>query len=242
MKHNSKKTALITGANSDIAIAIAEMLVNSNYNLILTSKTASKLRKTAEKIRSKNPSSKVKLIPADLASIQEINKLVSKIKKSTASVDLIFNNAGIYHDNKIAFSGIDFRDYTQNQILENLNVGFVAPVTLIHQLVGIMPQGSRIINISGTFESGAKGWLPYYLSKKGLENLTVGLSDELEEKKILVNCISPSDTYTSTYKKFFPQYANKNSCLDPHEIAEMVKLLISERGNRVNGQILEMRR
>ena len=75
-----------------------------------------------------------------------------------------------------------------------------------------MHAGSKIINISGTFESGAKGWLPYYVSKKAIENLTVGLSQELRDKQIQVNCISPSDTLTESYQKFFPEYATPEDC------------------------------
>ena len=44
-----------------------------------------------------------------------------------------------------------------------------------------MGRGNSIINLSGTFESGGKGWLPYYVSKRALEDLTVGLSDEIRD-------------------------------------------------------------
>ena len=88
-----------------------------------------------------------------------------------------------------------------------------------------MPQGANIINISGTFENGAKGWLPYYVSKRGMEDLTLGLSQELKGKQININCISPSDTATEEYIKYFPEDAvdaNK-----PEDIANEVVNLIN---------------
>ena len=83
-----------------------------------------------------------------------------------------------------------------------------------------MPKKSKIINISGTFESGAKGWLPYYVSKKAIEDLTIGLAQELECKDIQVNAISPSDCATFAYKKYFPQYINE--AIAPEKIAQFV--------------------
>ena len=93
-------------------------------------------------------------------------------------------------------------------------VGFTAPTLLIHGLLGILGRG-KIINISGTFENGAKGWLPYYASKRAIEDLTIGLSEELKEKQIDVNCISPSDVATEEYVKYFPEDAkNANTSED----------------------------
>lgn len=89
-----------------------------------------------------------------------------------------------------------------------------------------MPSGSSVINISGTFENGAKGWLPYYVSKKAIEDFTVGLSEELEDKGIRVNCISPSDTATEAYKKYFPEYIDES--VDPSEIADFALKLVKD--------------
>lgn len=82
-----------------------------------------------------------------------------------------------------------------------------APTLLSHALIPLIPTGSSIINLSGTFENGGKGWLPYYVSKRAIEDLTIGLADELKDKGINVNYVSPSDTATDEYKRFFPEDA-----------------------------------
>ena len=113
-------------------------------------------------------------------------------------------------------------------VLDTFSVGLIAPTLLVHGLVSIMPQGSNIVNLSGTFENGAKGWLPYFVSKRGIEDLTKGLSEEFKDKQINVNCISPSDTATEEYKKYFPEDAiGANS---PETIAkETVNLINSNQ-------------
>ena len=119
-------------------------------------------------------------------------------------------------------------------------MGIIAPSLLTHAFIPLMSKGSRIINISGTFENGAKGWLPYYVSKKAIEDLTVGLSEDLKEKGILVNAISPSDTATDAYSKYFPQYINDAN--DPKEIAKFASYLCSEETTNINGKIFVIKK
>ena len=52
--------------------------------------------------------------------------------------------------------------------------------------------------------------------------MTVALAQELKEKDIQVNCISPSDTATEAYKKYFPQYIK--DAIEPEKIAEFSTL------------------
>ena len=102
-----------------------------------------------------------------------------------------------------------------------------------------MKQKSKIINLSGTFENGSKGWLPYYVSKRGIEDLTIALSQELKEKSIQVNCISPSDTATEAYSKFFPEYIDE--AIDPIEIAKKIVELCDEN-NTTTGKVIVMKK
>jgi tRNA(Arg) A34 adenosine deaminase TadA len=111
--------------------------------------------------------------------------------------------------------------------LKTYGVGFTAPTILIHGLIHMMPKDSQIINLSGTFENGAKGWLPYYSSKKALEALTYGLAEELMDRKIYVNGISPSDTATEAYKKWFPEYIEE--AIEPKKIAEKVIQILKSK-------------
>ena len=83
-----------------------------------------------------------------------------------------------------------------------------------------------ILNLSGTFENGGKGWIPYFVSKRAIEDFTVGLADELRDKSIRVNGVSPSDTATESYKKYFPEYIEDS--LDPKEVAKLISKIYFE--------------
>ena len=154
-------------------------------------------------------------------------------------INILVNVAGIWHGENQAYAGIELEKFENEVIYNTYMVGTVAPTLLAKELITVMPEGSRIVNISGTFSGGAKGWLPYYVSKRAIEDLTVGLSQELVEKEIYVNCISPSDVATEEYKKYFPEYIS--DAIEPEEIAKYAVKLCDEE-NKVTGKVIVVKK
>ncbi|KXK09225.1 MAG: Fatty acyl-CoA reductase [Microgenomates bacterium OLB22] len=175
------KTAVITGASTGIGRAIAYRLAEDGFHTILVARSEGGLSKTKALIQSAGGSSEV--ISADLSTIETIDDLVRKIQISHQQVDVLVNVAGIWHGKDIVFADTQFQDFDKKTIIDTIHVGTLAPLLLVHGLVPSMPSRSKIVNISGTFSSGAKGWLPYYVSKRAIEDLTVGLAEELMEKR-----------------------------------------------------------
>jgi len=218
-----EKVALVTGASSGLGRAISMALGGVEYQLILTSRT-------------NNIDSNI--IKADLSKVSSINRLIDKIKKQTDRIDVLVNVAGIWHGKTEVYAGIDLEKFNQKVILDTFMVGIVTPTLLVHGLIPLMPEKSKIINISGTFESGAKGWLPYYVSKRAIEDLTIGLAQELERKDIQVNAISPSDCATTAYKKYFPQYIDE--AIAPEKIAEFCLKLCHD--DKTTGKVFVLKK
>jgi 3-oxoacyl-[acyl-carrier protein] reductase len=199
------KFAIVTGASTGIGRATAIELGRNGVTVALVARSKEKLEETKKSVE--EVGGKGIVFEADLSNINSINNLIQSIKQETQQVDILVNIAGIWHGYDEVFAGKDFETFNQKVVLDTFSVGLIAPTLLVHGLVSIMPQGSNIINLSGTFENGAKGWLPYYVSKRSIEDLTQGLSEELKDKQINVNCISPSDTATEQYIKYFPEDA-----------------------------------
>lgn len=203
------KIALVTGANTGVGAAIAKKLENEGATVVRTSRT---LDSNHEKLTLK----------ADLTITDDINGLASFITEKFKHVDILVNCAAIWHTEDRALAGMDYQTFSESAITSTMRVGIEAPMLLVNKLLSIMPVGGKIVNITGTFENGAKGWLPYYVSKQALEIFTKGLSEELKDKDIQVNAISPSDTLTDAYKKFFPEEAKPENCVTPEQVAEEV--------------------
>jgi NAD(P)-dependent dehydrogenase (short-subunit alcohol dehydrogenase family) len=76
------------------------------------------------------------------------------------------------------------------------------------------------------------------VSKKAIEDLTIGLSHELRNQQIQVNCISPSDVATEAYKKFSPEDATSDNALQPEDVASLTLFLASKESDHITGQII----
>ncbi len=232
------KTAIVTGASTGIGRAIAIALAGDGYKVVLVARTQNRLDETKKLIDQSKGEAKVFVV--DLSDIKSINSFIANLKEETNKIDVLVNVAGIWHGENEVFAGKDFETFSQQTILDIFNVGTVAPTLLSHAFIPLMTKGGRIINISGTFENGAKGWLPYFVSKKAIEDLTIGLAEELKEKGILVNAISPSDTATEAYKKYFPQYIH--DAIDPDEIAKFAVYLCSSEADDITGKVFVLKK
>src|SRR5260221_4938431 len=211
------KTAIVTGASTGIGRAIAIQLAKEGATVGLIARSIDKLEETKKLVE--EVGGKGIVFPIDLSNLEQVNELIKDIKLKFEKIDILVNVAGIWHGKDEVYAGKDFETFDQKVILDTYMVGFTFPTLLIHGLLPLLANG-KIINISGTFENGAKGWLPYYASKRAIEDLTIGLSEELKGKGINVNCISPSDVATPEYIKYFPEDAkNANT---PEDIAKKV--------------------
>ncbi len=105
----------------------------------------------------------------------------------------------------------------------------------------------RVRNILFTLSSGyfcinsSYTFFRFFLnvSKRAIEDLTIALAKELEEKGIQVNCVSPSDTATSAYNKYFPQYMD--DAIAPELIAQKIAELCNEE-NTTSGKVIVMKK
>jgi len=210
------KTAIITGGSTGIGKTITQLLSKNGYKNILVAQSENKLKTVVSEII--NDGHKAEYYVVDLAKEEEIEQFISSIKSKYKTIDALLNIAGIWHNDNEVFAGRAFDSFNKKILKDTYAVGFTAPSLLVHGLLPRMKKGSHIINLSGTFENGAKGWLPYYASKKALEDFTYGLAEELKDRQIYVNGISPSDTATESYKKWFPEYIDE--LVSPEKIAD----------------------
>lgn len=220
------KYALVTGTSTGIGRAIAIELAKEGATVHLVARSEDKLKEIQKLIEGAGGIAWVR--QCDLGKVDEINKLVDEVKNETdfRDLDILVNVAGIWHGEDKPYSGINYEDFSQEIITNTMNVGIIAPMLLCNALIPEMQHGGSIINISGTFENGSKGWLPYYVSKRAIEDFTVGLAqdDQIINKKMKINCISPSDTATEEYIKYFPEDAKDANT--PEDVAKEVLNLI----------------
>jgi len=242
MKSLQGKIAVVTGASSGIGREIAVLFAKNGASVALLGRNKTKLEETKSIILKDNGNAKIFI--ADLQT--EAVAVAQAILKDFKKVDIVVNVAGVWHSDDKAYYGPRIWETEEKEIREVMEVGIIAPMLLTKTLLPKMVEQKygKIINISGTFENGAKGWLHYYVSKKAIEQFTIGLAEEVREHKIQVNCVCPSDTATDSYKKFYPpakKYEPFETCMNPKDIARLVLQYATDDFDFITGQIIVAR-
>ncbi len=97
------KTAIITGANKGIGLAVAKDLIAKNYQVILACRDATKGKMAKEFL-----GSSATFLELDLSKPSSINQFVNQINSDYSEIDVLYNNAGlIYRDFELTEEGYE---------------------------------------------------------------------------------------------------------------------------------------
>ena len=97
------KTAIITGANKGIGLAVAKSLISKNYEVILACRDISKGKMAKEFL-----GSSAKFLELDLSRPSSISQFVNQINSGYSEIDVLYNNAGlIYRDFELTEEGYE---------------------------------------------------------------------------------------------------------------------------------------
>lgn len=218
---------LITGASKGIGKVIAEELKQFG-NVYVTGRNEEALKSFEN------------YCVCDLASQTDV--LEEFIAKN--NIDILINNAGEY-----IYGAID--DVTQEQIDHIFKVNVIAPIKLISATTKIMKNNKwgRIVNIGSI--SGVMGEANaslYSSTKSALIGLTKALALELAEYNITVNTINPGWVDTDMGNSSCGEFSKEElvECIpqhrfvEPKEVADLVKYLISDNAKGVTGQSVNL--
>ncbi|MGD2169020.1 MAG: SDR family oxidoreductase [Chlamydiota bacterium] len=205
--------AVITGANRGIGLALCAQLTKKGYDVFaLCRKKSKELEKLPVKILEK----------VDVTNIASLEKAKTQIN---SPLDLIINNAGIYH--RDTFENIDF-----NEIALHFEVNSIAPLKVVKTFLPLLKSGSKVVMISSTSGSIANAdsgkSFSYKASKAALNMLSKNLAIFLKEKKIPVGIFHPG--YVKT------DMTSDEATLEPKESAQGLAKLIDELSLENSGE------
>lgn len=226
-----KKKILITGASKGIGESIAKTLAGLEFEVFITGRDESRLKKIAEEINAK-------YFAIDLLQPNSCEKLVDKI----GNIDILINNAGDY-----VWSEVEKTTDAEIERIFKLNLQI--PYKLISLAVPNMKnqKWGRIINIGSISGSvGEANASLYSASKAGLIGMTKALALELAEFGITVNVINPGWVKTDLVENAGLDLREEIDCvpqrrfIHPEEIAKMAEYLISDGAKGLTGQSLNL--
>ncbi len=232
------ETALITGASSDIGIAITKKLASMGYNVIIHYFKNKDAALNLEKEIIHNYCVKTLVVNADISSTNEVNNMINTILKEFPQIDVLINNAGIAIDN-------DIYDKTKEEFLRVLEINLIGTFLVTKEVSKNMKKGT-IINISSTdgIDTYNDLSMDYCASKAGINSLTKTLAMRFSNLKILA--LAPNWVKTKSVLEMDPQFLKnelarigQKELLTTEEVANKIKELIID-DNITSGSIIRL--
>jgi NAD(P)-dependent dehydrogenase (short-subunit alcohol dehydrogenase family) len=182
------KTAVVTGGNSGIGYATAQALKAAGAEVIITGRDAGKVERAAKELG-------VTGIVADSANVAALAKLADEVKAKFKSLDILFNNAGVFK--LTSFGSLDEKVFD-----ENMDINFKGAVFALEKLLPVLKDGASVINLSSAVATGGMAnTVAYTASKAAINALTRVAATELAPRKIRVNTVSPGPIATPIFGK-----------------------------------------
>jgi glucose 1-dehydrogenase len=243
------KNVLITGASSGIGKAVAIRFAQEGANVAINYNSgadgAEATRAEAEKASkaSGHPGNHL-TVQGDVADEQQVLRMFAQTLEKLGSLDILVNNAGI--QKPVPSEELEVRDFDRI-IGVNLRGAFLCAREAIRHFLAKKRAGV-IVNNSSVHEIIPKPkYLPYSVSKGGLENLTRTLALEYADRNIRVNSVAPGAIVTPINNAWIND-PKARAEVESHipmgrpgtaeEIAGVFAFLASDEASYITGQTL----
>ena len=199
--------ALVTGASSGIGLEFARQLAARGYNLLIISNVL-EINDAADSIHRDYPSLSVIPLVMDLSRQSSARELYEYTRAEEIEIEVLVNNAGVYHD-------IDILDDSEAFTSLILNLHMYTPAMLCYLFGQEMRERKHgyILNVcSVTSKIVAQRLGTYASTKSFLSAFTRSLHIELKPYGVYVTDVSPGAVDTGLFS--IPQWVTKaGKCL-----------------------------
>jgi 3-oxoacyl-[acyl-carrier protein] reductase len=236
---------LVTGAGRNIGRACALGLAEDGFDVALNGSSdraaCERVAREAEKL-----GATALVVMGDVGKSEDCKRIAGEALARFGTIDALVNNAAVR-------PGGGFLDMSEADWQRVMSVDLDAAIRLCRLcLPGMQDKGwGRIVNFTGMNAiHGHAGRAAVSVAKHGVWGLTKALAKEFGPKGITVNAISPGPIAADDPdQKNDPSGAHRRGTVarvplgrmgKPAEVAAAVRLLVSESGAFINGQMIQV--
>jgi len=236
-KRLARRVAVITGGSTGMGLATAKRFVLEGMDhVFITGRRKDVLDAAVAEIGEKATG-----VPGDVGNLSDLDRLYEAVKRYGRKLDVIFANAGIARQAPIENVDEKFFDLHFDANVKGLFFSVQKGLPFMND------GGSIILNASIATTKGFPGISVYSATKAAVRSFARTWTNELRDRRIRVNAISPGHIDTPIFEGWqqgdglikLKQELAKNVPLgrlgDPDEIAKAVAFLASDDASYVSG-------
>lgn len=226
------KVAVITGGTSGMALATAQLFVAEGAYVFITGRRQDKVDE-AVRLLGRNAIG----VQGDAANLDDLDRLFDTVRKEKGSIDVLFTSAGSGESAKLG-------EITEKHFDTVFGVNTRGTLFTVQKALPLFNDGGSIV-MNGSIAS-VKGWPDYSVysaSKAALRSFARTWLNELKNRRIRVNVLSPGQIATPIQDQLFDEETKRQfealiprgKMGQPEEIATVALFLASDDSSYVNG-------
>ncbi|MFD3584686.1 SDR family NAD(P)-dependent oxidoreductase [Streptomyces sp. NPDC058683] len=226
------KVAVITGGSTGMALAGAKLFAEEGAHVFITGRRQEALD-DAVKVIGRN----VTAVQGDAADLDDLDRLYETVRRDKGSIDVLWASAGMGEQGKLG-------EITEEQFHRAFSLNARGTLFTVQKALPLLNDGGSIF-MTGSNASlrGFPGWSVYAGSKAVQQAWARVWLNELRDRRIRVNVLTPGQVATAKQEELFDEETKRQfesliprgTMGRPEEIATVALFLASDDSSYVNG-------
>ena len=217
--------AIITGASSGLGVCYIDAVTKlfpEIDELWLIARREERLKNVAEKYPDKHS----EIIPMDMTDMSSFKLLEEKLKTNNPQIEVLINDAGMS-------IGSPFEDMELESMLKIIDLNCKGATAITKVCLPYIVDGGTILEVSSTSAFVPNtNLIVYCASKSYVSALSLGLREELKDRRINVCAICPGFMLTEMTKPELTKEQSRLPVIDP-TAAALKSLKAAKKGRAV---------